>query len=144
MQKRCYRCKKKISTKKFYPHLAHADKLSSFCIPCEKATRKAHYHKPEVKKRTLEIQRVRKYNVTPDAFEKQLKKQRNKCAICGIPNPRCLDHDHAKGKNRGILCDRCNWGLGHFRDSVLLLRKAIKYVEETAWHSNDADVAERN
>lgn len=40
-----------------------------------------------------------------------------------------LDHDHSSGKFRGWLCDTCNRGLGYFKDSPQLLRKAAIYLE---------------
>jgi hypothetical protein len=39
-----------------------------------------------------------------------------------------VDHDHKIGKVRGLLCDQCNKGLGHFKDSKETLLKAIKYL----------------
>ena len=41
-----------------------------------------------------------------------------------------LDHNHKNGKVRGILCFRCNAGLGQFRDSIESLKAAIKYLED--------------
>jgi Recombination endonuclease VII len=57
-------------------------------------------------------------------------KQQSRCAICGtrLVSPH-IDHDHATGTVRGILCPPCNHGLGHFRDSVINLRRAIKYLK---------------
>lgn len=55
------------------------------------------------------------------------------CAICGVgldtSKATHIDHDHATGKVRGALCRSCNWGLGHFKDSVTSLKKAIEYLE---------------
>ena len=54
------------------------------------------------------------------------------CAICGAARGKrnhALDHDHATGRLRGILCGPCNAGIGMFRDNIDLLRKAIEYLE---------------
>ena len=50
------------------------------------------------------------------------------CAVCRKNPPTQVDHDHETGLVRGILCDGCNGGLGHFRDNPDLIRRAIAYV----------------
>jgi len=63
--------------------------------------------------------------------------QGNRCAICKSSessNKRTdrffVDHCHATGKVRGLLCSKCNHGLGHFNDSPKLLLNAVKYLEK--------------
>lgn len=74
-----------------------------------------------------------RFKITLDEYEKLLESQGNVCAICrerkGLYNMP-LDHDHATGKNRGILCHYCNKGLGHFYDNSKLLKLAIEYLEK--------------
>lgn len=55
------------------------------------------------------------------------------CAICSKPSRTRLhiDHNHKTGKYRGLLCSPCNIGLGHFKDSPSLLRKAIEYLKRS-------------
>lgn len=57
----------------------------------------------------------------------------NRCAICGAMETEgqkfAVDHCHATGCLRGLLCPPCNLGLGSFRDDPERLRKAAKYVE---------------
>jgi hypothetical protein len=43
---------------------------------------------------------------------------------------KCVDHSHETGRFRGILCLNCNLGLGHFRDSGVILESAILYLVE--------------
>ena len=43
-------------------------------------------------------------------------------------NKTYIDHDHITGQNRGILCCRCNTGLGKFEDDINLLQFAINYL----------------
>jgi hypothetical protein len=69
-------------------------------------------------------------NVTYDAL---LETQGGACAICLRPervwNSLSVDHDHASGAIRGLLCHSCNVSLGHFGDSPDLLRRAAEYLE---------------
>ncbi len=74
-----------------------------------------------------------KYGMTPETFQKMLKTQKNKCAICAQPLTKKtppIDHCHKTGKVRGILCYRCNTGLGQFLDDPKLLLKAATYLRK--------------
>ena len=79
--------------------------------------------------------RKRIYAVTPEQFMDMLKAQHNACAICcevfrDIKTTH-IDHDHITGVVRGLLCDHCNLGIGHFRNNSDVLRNAIAYLEAT-------------
>lgn len=81
----------------------------------------------------------RKYNVN---YDQLLSEQGGRCRICDKTEPGGsgkfhVDHDHAccPGKSnscgacvRGLLCTRCNAGLGMFGDSPELMERAIRYV----------------
>lgn len=62
--------------------------------------------------------------------------QNGLCAICSFDLSEtsqdrirtALDHSHRNGKVRGLLCSRCNCGIGQFKDSVDLLIKAAEYL----------------
>jgi len=61
------------------------------------------------------------------------------CAICGKPasgKGHCsrlhVDHDHKTGAVRGMLCHRCNAGLGQFGDDSLVLEAALAYLKKHA------------
>jgi hypothetical protein len=55
------------------------------------------------------------------------------CAICGDPSPEQgslhVDHDHATGRVRGLLCVSCNNALGAFRESFETFRAAADYLD---------------
>lgn len=76
-----------------------------------------------------------KYNLSIEEYHNILQSQDNKCAICGCDisnrnNNSHIDHNHKNGKVRGILCGNCNMGIGHLKDNVLILKNAIKYLED--------------
>ena len=57
------------------------------------------------------------------------------CEICGAKRGKrnhALDHCHASGKLRGILCTACNQGLGHFKDDIARMELAIAYLRKHA------------
>ena len=55
--------------------------------------------------------------------------QHGHCAIC--PEPwTVVDHDHATGTVRGLLCRKCNSALGFLKDSPVLAHKAAFYLAE--------------
>ena len=77
----------------------------------------------------------KKYNLSIDEFLKLIPTH---CPICGIlfshhtsedrKTQPVVDHDHTTGKVRGILCNRCNSGLGLFKDNKTSLENAITYL----------------
>ena len=58
-----------------------------------------------------------------------VEKQGGLCAICRCKPAIQVDHDHASGQVRGVLCDGCNGVLSAFRESEELLLRAIAYLE---------------
>ena len=50
------------------------------------------------------------------------------CVICGSEEELVVDHCHKTNKIRGMLCNHCNRGLGHFRDDPELLEFARIYL----------------
>lgn len=56
---------------------------------------------------------------------------RGSCEICGGTHLLGVDHDHATGAPRGLLCRTCNSGIGHLRDSEALLEKALNYLRRS-------------
>lgn len=72
-----------------------------------------------------------KYGMTVDAYNELFSKQGGVCAICGLKStrPLCVDHCHASGKIRGLLCDKCNRGIGCFKDDPELMIKAAEFIQ---------------
>jgi hypothetical protein len=85
----------------------------------------------------------KRYGMTYQQYNEKLAEQDGVCAICRQPetaeSPRtrerrklAVDHCHAGGHVRGLLCTNCNLGLGGFRDNLDTIRAAIAYLERHA------------
>jgi len=78
------------------------------------------------------------FGITLAQYTEMLARQRGACAICGAtsPGPRnarfAVDHDHATGKVRGLLCSPCNLAIGMFRDDADLIDQAAAYLDAGA------------
>jgi len=76
----------------------------------------------------------RKYGLTRHGYETIYVAQRACCAICEL-RVRLLfvDHDHASGYVRGLLCSNCNFAVGELRDDPRRCRSAGAYLD--AWQA---------
>lgn len=80
--------------------------------------------------------RIKHRNITDipkKDYEALLQAQNYSCAICGInaeesKNGLAVDHNHATEQVRGLLCLRCNVGLGYFKDNINSLTQAVTYL----------------
>ena len=97
----------------------------------EELERNRSYHQ-ENKDKVNHRHKLYMHDMTPEEHDALLKKQRNHCGICRKKFRKTphIDHSHKTGRNRGLLCDDCNLGLGRFKDSVRILRNAIKYLKD--------------
>jgi hypothetical protein len=71
-----------------------------------------------------------RYGLTLEEYIKLFKDQDNKCAICGEEKPLIVDHNHATGKVRGLLCYSCNTAIGLLKDDPAMIFAAYKYLGE--------------
>lgn len=74
------------------------------------------------------------YGITLENYERLYNRQEGHCAICDKWFPQFgkkglgVDHDHTTGKIRGLLCNRCNMGIGCLADNIEILLRAIAYI----------------
>lgn len=73
------------------------------------------------------------YGITHKQYLSMYAKQKAKCALCDKPPDGwpglVVDHCHTTGKVRGLLCTKCNIGLGFFKDNKEALAKAVLYLQ---------------
>jgi hypothetical protein len=76
---------------------------------------------------------ARSYRLSPTEYAGLLVAQDDRCAICRRPRADVgeleVDHDHATGAVRGLLCGPCNRGIGQLGDDLERVRAAVAYLE---------------
>ncbi len=148
--KRCCRCKEIKQFSEFNRNKRQSDGLQNYCRPCHLAWRKEHYRVQKLTGKSLYLYRrrrdkdrsnrlLRTHGIDGEAYESLLAAQDGVCAICGFPETMkrgehlhrlVVDHDHETGKFRGLLCRRCNMGIGYLKDDPRRLQSAIEYLKK--------------
>ena len=115
----CTRCQseKPASAEFFPPHNKKRNGFDSWCRACRSEYRNANC-------------RGKFRSVISDELLANIKATVTECIICGSSEPLVVDHSHETGRVRGMLCNHCNRGLGHFRDDPELLEFAAEYLRE--------------
>lgn len=148
--KRCSNCLLTKSLDAFHKRSANkADGRQHTCKACQKqATYAYRAANPDAIKATRrrayarggrDRQYQRLYGISEADVEALRVVQRGLCDLCGRPEAEarggrlCVDHDHASGAVRALLCHDCNTALGKFQDDPALLRAAALYVESHAY-----------
>ena len=135
--KKCVHCTTEKPLEEFYKQKTSKDGHGSWCKVCQKAYLKEWgksraQRPPRSDDHVLRYRMKYRYKATAEEYNEQLEKQGGVCAICSAPpGERRLgwDHCHETGQGRGILCHRCNVGIGMFRDDPELLTAAIEYLQ---------------
>jgi hypothetical protein len=155
--KHCPKCQQDKPLSAFYPRKDRVMSYKSPCKDCCKLWQQEHYQRRGrglSRVRLQELQRLQTERATPQPqkdrilrltagvkirvseYRQLLERQSGKCAICGNDSPGAhyrvllVDHNHLTNKIRGLLCNECNIGLGRFKDSIDLLKRAIAYLEQ--------------
>jgi hypothetical protein len=133
MLKTCTKCKieKPSDLKYFRKNKNVKSGLDSWCRDC------ANEYRNNLRK----LHPPKEWGIPESEIERFIEaKASEECIICGLP-AEVVDHDHITKRIRGSLCQRCNMGLGHFRDDPELLELAAMYLRgkcacgecETKW-----------
>lgn len=155
--KTCASCGETKPVTDFHRKKASRDGLHTYCKPCTKARNSAWvkanrdkhretcakwYAQNKTKANAVQsCWHYRKsYGITKQQFLDLVAAASGKCRICNTPvvvgsralNGAVLDHSHATGQIRGVLCHACNKGLGLFADDPIRLQQAVAYLSEAA------------
>jgi len=122
-QKKCFGCERILDIQNFGKHSKCKDGYNPRCIEC-------------ARDKQLKLS----YGISLKDYNSILDSQEYKCKICGkkreefeiVGKKLFVDHCHKTGKVRGILCTKCNTGIGMFDDSIENLEAAISYLKENS------------
>lgn len=136
MTKICRACKQELPVEDFYPR--GNNRFQSDCKLCKAEYNRNHYRRNATeykvkatawKKKNFFKIRADRFNVSEDFLRDLFEVASGKCMICGLPDESLhIDHCHTTGCVRGLLCAKCNHGIGLFKDSVINLQNAIQYL----------------
>ena len=149
--KRCSKCGETKPVSEFNKNNKANDGLYSWCQTCARADSNKFYRANREKylamqkiwrQKNIEYKRAydrkhqlrhglkSKYGMSLNEYDAMLIRQYRRCAVCGGEmTPPNVDHDHATGAVRGLLCNPCNQAIGFFRDDPDVMRSAIRYIE---------------
>lgn len=147
--KRCNKCKELKLKSCFGNKTKSKDGLEIWCKDCKKIQRfdrkdrqsiiqREWYNLKKIDKKYIKNKSlIAKFGISLDQYESMLLSQGSKCAICLTPQNDlslmlCVDHDHSTGKIRGLLCHKCNTGIGLLGDSIDNLSNACIYLKQHA------------
>lgn len=119
--------------------------LSSLCKKCDLKRKKKHSKKtywslsPEERYLLNRKRNLKKFGLTIEQYDEMLQSQNNVCLICQKPEVvehhstgkagmLVVDHDHETNIVRGLLCTKCNKGIGLLGDNPDNLIRAANYL----------------
>lgn len=127
----CPKCNKEKPLSEFNKDNKTAYKIAVYCRECNTEKGKLRYKNYRNNHKSSQLKS--NFNITLEQYNEMLANQNGKCAICGgVENGNrmmCVDHCHTTSKVRGLLCSKCNFGLGNFKDNIQLLKNAINYLQ---------------
>ncbi len=144
----CTKCCKEKTITSFHKSLDNKTGRSAICIICWRD--KSYKYEQTSAGRLSRLKTIEKYknspkskynnrkkvlskfNITPEEYDEILIFQNKNCAVCGNNNKKhslAVDHSHITGKNRGLLCNVCNYTISRIENDLSLLDKIKDYLE---------------
>ena len=132
--KECTKCKVVKEFKEYHKNKGNLDGYAYHCKSCRKE------------------ESLKQYNLTLECYNRLVELQGDCCAICGTKESKgtatlnrwYVDHNHATGEVRGLLCSPCNTGLGNFYDNAETLRRAADYLDTRGSYANPEETRKAN
>lgn len=131
--KQCRKCAEIKPLDDFYRNRGTYASRCKACVKAEAVERRLTPEGKVTAERSARARRLRtKYGLTIGDYDALLATQGGVCAACGRKDPRgqlAVDHHHASGVVRGLLCRACNLMLGYARSDASVLRAGAAYLE---------------
>jgi hypothetical protein len=86
------------------------------------------WQNPERRRAHQNARSLRLYGITLDERDEMERTQDGRCLICAEKKQLVVDHCHATGKVRGLLCFSCNKALGFLKDDLGRIERVINYL----------------
>src|SRR4030043_1856817 len=115
----------------------HQDDSKQTISICERLSLSARVQGKEEQRETRRWRAIYSlYGLTRWQWQAIFERQQGCCAICGISQDDLgymleIDYDQNKGKVRGLLCKKCNLGIGMFGENAENIERAIRYLEKS-------------
>ncbi|MEV5572026.1 endonuclease VII domain-containing protein [Spirillospora sp. NPDC052269] len=131
--KYCPRCERTKPVEDFARNRARSTGIAQYCKPCYNRIIKENRERNHGSGRNYLLKL--RYGITESEADRLLAAQGGICVICLGQPASHVDHDHDTGQVRGMLCFKCNNGIGQFEDEVRRLEEAADYLEGRSSHS---------
>lgn len=127
--RKCLNC---LEIKSFDDFHNHKSATHGKQYTCKNCSNKPKIRSENYKKNKRSHQLKSAFGINLEEYEILSQSQNNVCAICKTNNTNkrlAVDHCHKTGKIRGLLCGKCNTGIGLMQDNIHILQSAINYLE---------------
>ena len=129
--KDCLDCSVPLSEGNMHPSLLRSQ--SYICKQCStvRSTRWRLRNPDRLKVSDRKQQLKSKYGISVEQYNDLLAMQEGVCALCRKEHkrrPLNVDHCHATGRIRGLLCDKCNLAIGLLDDNAELVLRVVRYL----------------
>lgn len=137
----CSTCKIQKSISNFYHYKTDRQGLNSYRAECKTCMKRKSRLKYEQKHPDAKKNQALKntFGITLADYNEIFRNQEGKCKICDTPQTNltkalAVDHNHATGRIRGLLCHDCNLGIGFLKEQPALFDKAKAYLIEGVYN----------
>ena len=134
----CWGCRDKKPSTAFYLRRS-GTRPEPYCKECFRKRQASYREKPVAFAKAKARYYLTNYGITAQEYDQMHSNQQGLCAICKKPEtglhqsakPKALsvDHNHQTGRVRGLLCVKCNQGIGLLQDDASVIASALDYLQ---------------